>query len=266
LAANSFFSGADDVGGIETDYLGAKRAVETRTLVVEERAEVGSRFMRRMRQAGSVPAVVYSDGKPATRLSLNAHEYQIAVRGCRATQIFKFQSKTSALDGKMALIKSVQIEPVKGSVLHVDFIGIEAGHRVTVTVSVELYGESAAIKENRALLNQNEYEIEVECLPDAIPNSLKLNISELKEGGSLHASDVELPEGVRLRSTPSLTLVSAISKKALEAEEAREAAAQAAAQAASAGAATAATPAAEGAAGAAPAAGAAAKGGEKEKK
>ena len=219
-----------------------------------------------MRIGGAVPGVVYSEGKPATQLALNAHAYMLAVRGCRPTQIFKFESKATGLNGKLALIKSVQIEPVKGSIVHVDFIAIDAKHRVTVAVPVELYGESAAIKENRALLNQNEYEVEVECLPAAIPNSLKLNISELKEGGSLHASDVELPEGVRLKSTPSLTMVSAISKKALEAEEAREAAAQAAVQATATAATAAVAPAAgaEGAAAAAPAA--AAKGGEKEKK
>lgn len=238
--------------------------METRTLVVEERTEIGTRNMRRMRIGGNVPAVVYSEGKPSTRLRLNAHSYLLAVRGCRPTQIFKFESKASELNGKMALIKSVQIEPVKGSVLHVDFIAIDEKHRVTVTVPVELYGESLAIKENRAILNQNEYEVEVECLPAAIPNALRLNISELKEGGSLHASDVELPEGVKLKSTPSITMVSAISKKALEAEEAREAAAQAAVQATATAGAAVAAPAAEGAAAAAPAA--AAKGGEKEKK
>jgi len=215
--------------------------VETKSLNVEERGEIGTGSVRRLRKEGLIPAVIYSDGKEARHVKLNAHEYQLAVRGCKQTQIFKLASKKTELDGKLALIRAVQMEPVKGSVLHVDFIGIEAGHRVTVTVSVELTGESAAIKENRAFLNQTEYEIEVECLPDAIPSVLKLDITELKEGGSLHASEVHLPEGVRLKSTPSLTIVSAISKKAMEAEEAAMEAAAAALQAGGAGATQAAT-------------------------
>lgn len=235
--------------------------METRVLNVEERQETGSGRVERLRKTGLVPAVVYSDGKPSTMLKLNGHEYTMAVRGCRATQIFKFQSKSSALDGKMVLIKSVQMEPIKGAVLHIDFISIEAGHSLTVTVPVELTGESAAVKENRAFLNQTVYEIDVECLPDAIPSSLKLDISTLEEAESLHASDVQLPAGIRLRSLPALTIVTAISKKAMEAEEAAREAAAAAAQSGSAAAQPAA---AEGAAAAA--GGDAAKGGDKAKK
>jgi len=234
--------------------------VETRILTAEERSLVGTSNVRRLRKTGNVPGVVYSEGKPSTSVMLNTHEYQLAVRGCRPTQIFKFQSKNAALDGKMALIKSVQIEPIKGSILHVDFISIEAGHKVTVTVPVELVGESLAIKENRAFLNQTVYEVEVECLPDSIPNALKLDISELKEAGSMHAADVQLPDGVRLMSIPALTVVSAISKKTLEAEEAAfqasAAAAQAGTAAANAAAATAAAATAAAGAAVAPAAGA----------
>ncbi|MFN8389515.1 MAG: 50S ribosomal protein L25 [Bdellovibrionota bacterium] len=220
--------------------------MEPRVISVNERTEMGTGAVRRIRREGAVPAVVYAEGHPAKHITLNAHEYQLAVRGVKPAQIFKFKSSSSALDGTMTLIKAVQMEPIKGQVLHVDFISISAGHRLTVTVPVELTGESAAIKENRAFLNQTVYEIDVECLPDAIPSSLKLDITTLNEGGTLHASDVQLPEGVRLRSLPKLTIVSAISKKALEAQEAAaEAAAQAAKQA---GAATAAAaPAAEGA-------------------
>jgi large subunit ribosomal protein L25 len=202
--------------------------VEPRFISVEERAETGSQAGRRIRRSGNVPAVVYAEGRPARNIVVNAHEYQLAVRGCRPTQIFKFKSKTSDLDGVMTLIKAVQIEPVKGQVQHVDFISISAGHRLAVTVPVELIGESLAVKENRAFLNQTVYEIEVECLPDSIPSGLKLDITPLKEGGTLHASDVQLPEGVKLRSLPALTLVSAISKKAMEAQEAALEAQQAA--------------------------------------
>lgn len=204
--------------------------METRSLNVEERPEIGSGAIRRLRKEGLIPAVIYSDGKEARHVKLNAHEYTLTVRGAKQSQIFKLASKKAELDGKLALIRAVQMEPIKGSVLHVDFIGIEAGHRVTVSIVVELTGESAAIKENRAFLNQTEYEVEIECLPDAIPSVLKLDITELKEGGSLPASAVQLPEGVRLKSTPSLTIVSAISKKAMEAEEAAFEAAAAALQ------------------------------------
>lgn len=212
--------------------------MEPRELEVEVRESSGSAAMRRLRNTGKIPAVVYSESLQAVSLVLDDHGYRMATRGVGRTQLFKLKSADGGLNGLMTIIKEVQIEPLKGKVLHVDLVALSAGHTLTVSVPVKLIGECAAVKEHRALLNQNEYEIEVECLPDQIPGELEIDITPLKEGGSLHASDVKLPAGVRLRSSTGLTIVSAISKKALEAQEAAEAAATAAAQAAAAPAAT----------------------------
>ena len=213
--------------------------MEEKFLTVEMRSEFGGPASRRTRREGVVPAVMYSEGKEAVSLRLNDREYHLAVRGCKPTQIFKLKSEDSSLNGQMVLIKDVQIQAVSGNLLHVDFLKVSAGHRLVVTVALEIFGECAAVKENRAFLNQNEYEIEVECLPIAIPEVLRLDISSLKEGGSLHASDIPLPEGVRLKSAENLTVVSAISmaKKAAE-DAAADAAAAAATPAAPAAAAT----------------------------
>lgn len=206
--------------------------MEAKILVVEDRQAQGSTQVRRLRKTGFIPGVVYSDGSAATSVALPEREYHLAVRGCKPVQLFKFQSKNSALDGVLTLIKSVQVEPIKGEVLHVDFIAIHEGHRLSVTVPVEITGESVAVKENRAILNQAVYEIEVECLPSAIPSVVQIDISGLDEGETLHAADIKLPEGVRLKSIPRLSIVSALSKKAMEEEAAAQEAAAAAAKAA----------------------------------
>lgn len=234
--------------------------METRILEIEDRKDNGTANARRTRRAGAIPAVVYADGKEAKSLSLDKYKFQMAVRGAKPTQIYKFAGKESSLNDLLAIIKSVQIEPVKGLPLHVDFVSISEDHTLTLAVPLEIYGESAAIKENRAFLFQAVYEIEVECLPRAIPEAVKINISTLKEGGSLPASAVELPQGVKLRSQPTLTVVSAISKKAMEEEQAKTMAAATTATAATAAAAATAAPgtaAPAAAAGATPAAGAA---------
>lgn len=231
------------------------KTVETRILEIEDRTGLGKANVRRLRKTGAIPAVVYSDGKDAKSLSLNQYKFELAVRGAKPTQIYKFQGKGSSLNDVMAIIKSVQVEPVKGQMLHVDFVSISEDHELTVSVPLEIFGESAAIKENRAFLFQAVYEVEVECLPKNIPEVVKINISNLKEGGSLPASSVELPMGVKLKSQPTLTVVTAISKKALEEEQAK---AMATATAAPAAAAAAAPGAAAPAAGATAAPGAAA--------
>ena len=206
--------------------------MEQKFISVSSRSDFGGPSSRRMRRTGQVPAVMYSEGSVAAPLQLNDHEYQLAVRGCKPTQIFHLKSDESTLNGQMVLIKDVQHAAVSGKLLHVDFLKVSEGHRLVVTVNLELTGECAAVKENRAFLNQNEYEIEVECLPNAIPESLKIDISDLREGGSFHASDIKLPEGVRLISAENLTVVSAISLAKKAAEEAAEDAAKAAAAAA----------------------------------
>lgn len=212
--------------------------MEEKFIPVSGRVEMGGAAARRMRREGNIPAVIYSEGNESVPLSFNDHAYQMAVRGCKSTQIFRLKSDESTLNGMMALIKDVQIDAVSGRLLHVDFLRVSEGHKLVVTVSLEVFGECLAVKENRAFLNQNEYEIEVECLPSAIPEVLRVDISELREGGSLHASDIVLPAGVTLVSADNLTVVSAISlaKKAAE-DAAAEAAATAAASAASAAAA-----------------------------
>lgn len=222
----------------ETDFFKEREVVEEKFLNVETRSETGSARARQSRRQGYVPAVMYAEGSAATSLRLHGQQYHLAVRGCKPTQIFRLKSEESSIDGQMVLIKDVQIAAVSGQVQHVDFLRVSEGHRLVVTVALELFGDCTAVKENRAFLNQNEYEIEVECLPNAIPEVVRLDISPLKEGGSLHASDIPLPEGVRLMSAGNLTVVSAISLAKKAAEEAAEAAAAATAAAPAAAAAT----------------------------
>lgn len=228
--------------------------METKVLQVVDREGDGSKAARRLRKSGKIPAVMYSSGDAATSLSLENRDFYLSTRGCKPTQLYKFQSGNSTLDGTLVLIKEVQVEPVRGEVLHVDFVALHEGHSIVLTVGLELVGESPAVKENRAIINQVAYEIEIECVPSKIPASVSVDVSSLDEGESLHAGDVALPEGVKLRSLPTMTVVSALSKKEMEAA-AVAAEAAAAAQTPTAAAAPAAATAA-----AAPAAGGAAKG------
>lgn len=226
--------------------------MEAKVLTVEERLGTGSAEARRVRKTGLIPAVMYSEGKATTQIALDNHEFFISTRGAKPTQLYKFKSENSVLDGTLVLIKDVQMEPVRGDVLHVDFLALHEGHRIAVSVGVDLVGQCAAVKENRVIISQIAYEIEVECQPSAIPSSLTIDITPLDEGESLHARDIVLPEGVRLKSLGSMTIVTALSKKELEASAAAAEAAMVQPAAA------AATPAADAAKAASPAKGGAA--------
>ena len=208
------------------------------TLNVEERAVSGTAKVRALRKEGFVPGVVYSEGQPGIQISISNYDFGRHVSGASHTQLFKFKSSSKGLDGVIALLKDLQTEPVRQVPLHVDFYSVHEGHKITVTVPLELTGMSPAVKTGAVILNQLLYEIEVECLPTEIPDSLQLDISTLDEGVSFHVSDIALPGSAKLKSDPEQTVVSAISRAELEDAPAAAPAAEAApADAAAAGAA-----------------------------
>lgn len=191
-----------------------------RELEVQERSVRGSSAMNQLRKAGMIPGVVYGSGEEAKTIAVDAHDFLVLARKSTPTQLFRFKSKSTSLDGIISLVKTVQTEPMRETVLHVDFLAVHEGQRVNVAVPIQIVGESASVKEGRAVLNQTAYELEMECLPEAIPASLPVDVSSLGEGESIHACDVELPEGTVLRSNPGLTVVSTVgSKLTLEVEE-----------------------------------------------
>lgn len=182
-------------------------------LQVADRSEKGTLAAKRLRRAGIVPGVVYSEGKETTLVQMDLLHYGRTVHGRAQTQLFKFKSENKSLDGKMALVKEIQAEPVKDKILHVDFLAVSADHKISLEIGVELQGVPAPVKSGDSLLNQSAYELEIECFPTQIPEALYLDISGLVEGDSLHASDIKLPEGVRLVSDPEITIVSVIAKR-----------------------------------------------------
>lgn len=201
--------------------------MEAIEITVEERSEKGKGSGNRLRRSGKVPAVVYAGGKPSQMVVLDQIEFNRQIDGKRLGQLYKFKSSSKELGGQLALVKEIQMEPIKDKVLHLDFIAVDALKPIKVTVALETTGESPSVKLGEAVLNVSVHEIEIECLPTSIPSSIAVDISQLTLGTSIHARDLKLPEGVTLRSDPELTLVSAIQKRAEE--EAAPAAATAAA-------------------------------------
>ena len=131
--------------------------MEYRELEVETRESLGSGAVKRMRKAGAIPAVIYSDGSEARHIAVDTHKFTLLGKRSGHTQLFKLKCNDAALDGKLALVKDVQLEPLKGTLLHVDFLAISEGHRINIEVPLKLKGEVAAVKEGRAVVNQGAH-------------------------------------------------------------------------------------------------------------
>ena len=176
------------------------------TLVeAKPRQAQGKNAARRVRKAGSVPAVVYGAGKDAVSVAVDPKQIsRILHSGAGHNSIFDLQ-----LDGEKtkAMIVDWQYEPIKGSLLHIDLKRIAMDQRLTVEVPIHLKGEAYGVKTEGGILEQVLREVEIECLPADIPDEIALDITELKFGQVLRVKDLPHGEGKLTFLTPEEQVV-----------------------------------------------------------
>jgi len=185
-------------------------------LEAEVRSEVGKGAMRRLRAAGSLPAVMYGVGEEPALLSLNAKEFSHVMHS--------MESEHGVIDVKVGLddaaqtvlIKSIQHHPLDDHALHVDFMRVRMDEKIETTVHVTLVGTCKGVKDQGGVLDQLLREIEIECLPDDLPDKVEADVSELLIGDALHVSDIELPEGVTCHTLLDRVLAHVMAPRVVE--------------------------------------------------
>ncbi len=210
--------------------------MESFTIEVTERLETGKGGSNRCRREGFIPGVAYHKGEKPQSIKVPYKEFLLLAQKARRSQVFSFKSSHAALSGKVAIVKEIQQDYVKGKVVHVDFQTLNEKEEITLDIPVRVVGEAPGVKVQNGILTVVTHEVSVRCLPKNIPSALDVDISALNLGQSIHAGDLKLPEGVGLAGDEGETIVSVVAARATE-EESKPA---------------------EGAAGAAPAAAAAA--------
>jgi large subunit ribosomal protein L25 len=109
-----------------------------------------------------------------------------------------------------AMIKEIQIDPVKQNILHVDLYAISMDKKISVEVPIVLTGTAVGVSEEGGILQQVSRTLEVSCLPDRIPEAFQLEVTDLTIGDSLHVSDLEIPEGIEVLAEDELTIASVV--------------------------------------------------------
>lgn len=185
-------------------------------LKAEKRTTKGSRAVKKLRESGQVPAILYGHKQDNVMLCMNEHDFtRILHTGTRMINLTVDNKKESAL------IKDVQYDHVLDCVLHVDFSRIDLTERVKLRVSIELHGEPVGVKEGGVLTHVMK-DVEIECLPTAIPEKIKVNISELGVGKAIHVKELPLLEGIQYISDPESVVASVhqiVEAKAVPEEE-----------------------------------------------
>ena len=173
------------------------------------RDRVGKGAARAVRRQGQVPAVIYGGGEPATPIALDFNQTkQMIFAGHFLTTIFEIE-----VDGHKtrAIPRDYHLDPVKDFPIHVDFLRLAEGQSIKVTVPVHVVGHEASpgLKRGGAL-QVVEHAIELLVPVDAIPDSVDVSIAALDIGGTVHLSDVTLPEGAKAVAQDDVTLVTVV--------------------------------------------------------
>lgn len=216
-------------------------------LVAFERTKQGTGASRRLRITGRTPGIVYGGTAEPQLIELDHNALWHALK----KEAFHSTILTLEIAGQenQVLLRDVQMHPFKQLVLHTDFQRVDATTKLHMKIPLHYSGDenSPAVKTDGCIVNHVINEIEVLCLPADLPEFIKVDLSGLKKGASLHLADITLPKGVtavtRHENNPVLVSVviigaaeeEAITEEAAAAEVAAAATAAAASPAATAG-------------------------------
>jgi large subunit ribosomal protein L25 len=187
--------------------------VGDQSLAVEVRTDTGKGVARKLRAVGRIPAVLYGHGNASVSLSIQAKDLDTLLKTSHAglNTLIDLEGD-GAVAGKVVLIKELQRHSVAGTLSHADFFEIDATAKMHVSVPIKLEGTPEGVKLG-GVLEHIMREIDLLCLPNAIPDSLEVDVSEMNQNESLHVSDLTLPEGVETGVDEALPIVHVATKK-----------------------------------------------------
>ncbi len=160
------------------------------TLTAQVRAEQGSKAAGRLRRAGKIPGVIKRISGESTLIALDAHDYEMAMRGHHGDQLLvRIALGEVTLS---ALLRELQHDVVTGQVIHADFGEVDMGHTVRVEIAINLVGTPDGVKNANGVLEQDLRAIHVDCLPADIVESFDIDVSAMKIGDKLLAGQLNL--------------------------------------------------------------------------
>ena len=196
------------------------------TIQFSPREETGRQACNKLRAAGRIPAVIY--GKDLNKsFSIDDREMRVLLRKAQGTTALLRLLGEKGED-ELVLIKEMQTDPIKNSILHIDFVQVTRGEDLQTKVPLVLIGEAEGVRTEGGILEVVSNEVEVRCRPSNLPNQIDLDISELALGDNLQVGDLPQIEGVSFVAEEDTILVSCVGsaggRSSAEEEEDEEAA------------------------------------------
>jgi large subunit ribosomal protein L25 len=170
----------------------------TASLSASARTGKGKGVARTLRQGGQIPAVIYGHARQPQSLALSAREFDRLLEHVTASTVIDLD-----VGGKLSktLIREIQRHPFKREVLHVDFLELVAGEKVTVEIPIVYVGTPQGVRDG-GILEQIKHELTVEADPTTLPEHIEVDVSALTIGHTLYVRDVQTPEGATVQDDP----------------------------------------------------------------
>ena len=177
------------------------------SLEVSPREGIGKEVAKKLRAKGQVPAVVYGGHRDPVAITVDrktvSEMIQKSEHGVRSVFLLKM---TGTDQNRHAMIKDIQIDPISRKMMHIDFVRVDMSEKVRVNVPVHVTGTALGVKEG-GLLDFQVRELHVECLPNAIPDAVEIDVSPLGHHEYYRIADLKLPEGVKVLDDPDRVVV-----------------------------------------------------------
>ena len=180
-------------------------------LTAQWRKETGKGAARTLRRQALIPGIFYGPEVDPVPLSLNYGDLEKLIRtGAGENVIIDLAIETGeSTSSHRAMLKEIQVDPVKQTILHVDLYEISMDKKIEVEVPITLTGTAKGVSEG-GILQQVSRTLEISCLPDNIPDAFELDVSDLNIGDSLHVSDLKIPQDVEVLVEEELTIATVV--------------------------------------------------------
>ena len=174
---------------------------ETLLLKAEIREHTGSKAVRKVRQQGRVPAIVYGHKQKPVAISFDEHDFLEGLHhGHRLIDVQVGRKK------EKMIVKELQYDHLGRNVIHADLMRVNITDTIRVSVPIELKGTAVGTHEG-GIIDEHVDNLEIECKVTDIPDTIVVSVKDVRVGDVLHAGDIELPENVKLVSPPDTLLV-----------------------------------------------------------
>ncbi|MFQ6100097.1 MAG: 50S ribosomal protein L25 [Anaerolineae bacterium] len=190
-------------------------------LMAKKRTVLGKQ-VKQLRRQGWVPCVMYGHNFDPVSLQLEARRLRQVLSEVGGSQLVSIKIK-GIKQPEMALVRDLQRDPIKGTLLHVDFYRVMMTERLTAEVPLMTVGESPVVERNEGILLYGISTVEVECLPGDLVDAIEVDLSDLVEvDQALHVRDLAVPAGIEVLTSPDEMIVHVVPVKEEEEEEIEE--------------------------------------------